>query len=151
MNNQCNIIQKYNQNSKILYKTIKEITGKKTTKLCVLKDKKGEIITEEKDIKEKCKINHNDFRRISTQVKLINDDSINNINRLKLYRVKLKEKWKEYTEKLYKKDETIKEVFTATTFVQEPTITEAEVANAIKEILTGKSPGIDEIPAELIR
>ena len=34
-------------------------------------------------------INHNDFRRISTQVKLINDDSIKNINRLKLYRVKL--------------------------------------------------------------
>ena len=34
-------------------------------------------------------INHNDFRKISTQVKLINDDSIKNINRLKLYRVKL--------------------------------------------------------------
>ena len=49
--------------------------------------------------------------------------------------------------KLYKKDKTIKEVFTATTFVQELTITEAEVANAIK-ILSGKSPGIDEIPAE---
>ena len=38
---------------------------------------------------KKLNINHNDFRRISTQVKLINDDSIKNINRLKLYRVKL--------------------------------------------------------------
>ena len=34
-------------------------------------------------------INHNDFRRISTQGKLINDDFIKDINRLKLYRVKL--------------------------------------------------------------
>ena len=35
------------------------------------------------------KTNHNDFKRISTQAKLINDDSIKNINRLKLCRVKL--------------------------------------------------------------
>ena len=62
-----------------------------------------------------------------------------------------KERRKEYREKLYKTDGTIKEVFTATTFVEEPIITEAEVANAIKEILSGKSPGIDEIPAELIK
>ena len=112
LNNQCNIIQKHNQNSKILYKTRKGITGKKASKLCVLKNKKKQIIIEEKDIKE---------RR------------------------------KEYREKLYKTDGTIKEVFTATTFVEEPIITEAEVANAIKEILSGKSPGIDEIPAELIK
>ena len=50
-----------------------------------------------------------------------------------------------------KKDETIKKVFIATTFVQEPTITEAEIANAIKEILSGKSHGTDEIPAELMK
>ena len=108
---QCNIIQKYNRNSKILYKPTKEITGRKTTKLCVLKDRKGEIITEEKNIKER---------------------------------------WKEYTEELYKKNATIKGIFT-TTFVQEPAITKAEVANAIKEISSGKSPEINEIPAELIK
>ena len=76
---------------------------KKTTKLCALKDKKGEIIIKEKDIEER---------------------------------------WKEYTEKLCKKDETIKEVFTAMTFVQEPTIAGAEVSHAKKEISSGKSPGI---------
>ena len=112
MNNQCNIIQKYNRNSKILYKPTKEITGRKTTKLCVLKDRKGEIITEEKNIKER---------------------------------------WKKYTEELYKKNATIKGIFTSTTFVQEPAITKAEVANAIKEISSGKSPEINEIPAELIK
>ena len=62
----------------------------------------------------------------------------------------VKERWKEYTKELYKKNETIKEVFTATTIVQEPTITEAEVANAIKKISSGNSPEINEIPVELI-
>ena len=52
---------------------------------------------------------------------------------------------------LYKKNEAIKEIFTVTTFIQEATITEVEVVNAIKEILNGKFPGIDEIPAELIK
>ena len=83
-----------------------------TTKLCVLKNKKEEIITEEKDIKER---------------------------------------WKDYPKELYKKNKTIEKVFTATTFVQEVTTTEAEVAYAIKEISSGKSPGIDKIPAELIK
>ena len=46
-------------------------------------------LAREKVAEQKLNINHNDFRRISSQMKLINDDSIKNINRLKLYRVKL--------------------------------------------------------------
>ena len=106
---QCNIIQEYHQNS---LQDNNRYHRKKITKLCVLKDKKREIITIEKDIKER---------------------------------------WNEYTEELYKKDEIIKEIFKATTSVQESAITEAKVANAIKEILSGKSPEIDEIPAKLIK
>ena len=35
--------------------------------------------------------------------------------------------------------------------VQEPTITEAEVANVIKKISSGKSPKINEIPPDFIK
>ena len=62
-------------------------------------------------------------------------------------------RWKRYCEELYNKNRTIEtsHITSHFEFEQEPLPTFSEVEKAIKEIKNGKSPGYDEISAELIK
>ena len=64
---------------------------------------------------------------------------------------KVKERWKEYTENLYKRDPRMTDVFTETDYDDEPLILEGEVKKALNSISNQKSPGIDSIPIELVK
>ena len=112
LNGLCQKLEASKQNSKELYRTLKEITAQFTPRLGVLKNEDGNIITEEQEIKLR---------------------------------------WQEYTEQLYQKDETITEEFQEVPILLEPEPLEEEVTAALKEIANNKSPGIDNIPIELIK
>jgi hypothetical protein len=60
-----------------------------------------------------------------------------------------KERWREYTEELYRKDENMKEDFEAEEYEREPDILESEVRKAMREVSNQKAPGVDGIPIEL--
>ena len=61
----------------------------------------------------------------------------------------LKERWKEYVDDLYRKNENIEAPFTETEFTKEPGILACEVEAAIKYIADMKSAGDDNLPIEL--
>lgn len=64
----------------------------------------------------------------------------------------LKNRWKEYTEDLYKKDDdVVEEDEEDEEYEQEPEILESEVRQALSELSNRKSPGIDRIPIELFK
>ena len=65
----------------------------------------------------------------------------------------VKNRWKEYTETLYKVDERVEKMEEIVTddYEKEPNIMEAEVEWAIEQLKNNKSPGADEIPIELIK
>ena len=63
----------------------------------------------------------------------------------------VKERWKEYAEDLYRKNENIKAPFTETEFPKEAGILPCEVEAAIKDIADNKSPGDDDLPFELFK
>ena len=64
----------------------------------------------------------------------------------------IKRRWRTYCEELYKKDPRVHSTpIPNENPVEEPAILLSEVENAIKKMKTGKSPGIDNIPAELIK
>ena len=64
---------------------------------------------------------------------------------------KIKEGWREYVEKLYKRDPTMGCVFAPPQFQPEPPILLEEVRQAIQQLANNKSPGIDDLPIELIK
>ena len=68
-----------------------------------------------------------------------------------LERSEIKDRWKEYTENLYKKDKRITESFQEREYVREPSVSHAEVRKAINEIKSSKAPGSDGIPIELLK
>ena len=63
----------------------------------------------------------------------------------------VKEKWKEYTEELYRKNPGISVVFIEKVFDDEPYILEAEVKQAISQLANRKAAGCDGIPVELLK
>ena len=63
----------------------------------------------------------------------------------------VKERWKEYTEKLYRKNPGISNVFTEKVFDDKPDILEAEVKQAISQLANWKAAGCDGIPVELLK
>ena len=63
----------------------------------------------------------------------------------------VKERWREYTEDLYKRDANISEFYGANEYVEEASITKEEVRKAINSLSNGKSPGSDELPIELFK
>ena len=63
----------------------------------------------------------------------------------------IKQRWREYTEDLYKRDDSSTEIFEEKDFECEPTVTESEVRWAISELSNQKSPGVDGIPIELFK
>ena len=65
--------------------------------------------------------------------------------------VEVKARWKEYTEDLYRRDAIISKEFLARDFTREPSISESEVIRAMKEVVNGKAPVIDNIPIELFK
>ena len=65
--------------------------------------------------------------------------------------VEVKARWKECTEDLHRRDATISEEFLARDFTREPSISESEVIRAMKEVVNGKAPGIDNIPIDLFK
>ena len=66
--------------------------------------------------------------------------------------LQVKERWKTYCENLYKKS-NIRPVNQHAQVDQEdePPPTYSEVEKAIRDMKTGKSPGIDDLPAELLK
>ena len=99
--------------SKDLFKAVKEITGKKTPKLNVVKAEDGEILTEDNQIKQR---------------------------------------WKQYCQGLYAGRDGLGGVSEPIQMQEdEPCILRSEVVKAIKKLRTGKAPGHDDIPAELIK
>jgi hypothetical protein len=63
----------------------------------------------------------------------------------------IKQKWKEYTEDLYKRDCSVNVSFVEAPHDLEPSVTQAEVRKALYELKNNKSPGSDNIPAELLK
>ena len=63
----------------------------------------------------------------------------------------MKQRWKEYTEKLYRRDKNITLRYNKQPHTEEPVVLQSEVRRALKELSTNKAPGGDEIPIELIR
>ena len=64
----------------------------------------------------------------------------------------MKERWKEYTEELYKEDKRVKvEKIDVTEYENEPEVMEAEVEWAIKQLKDNKAPGQDGIPIEMVK
>ena len=61
----------------------------------------------------------------------------------------IKKRWAQYCEQLYKKDPTDQELTAQTSNHLEPPPLRSEVETALKDMANGKSPGIDDIPAEL--
>ena len=102
-------------NTKDMYRNIKQLTNKPTHRLNVLKDENGNILTEEEEIKAR---------------------------------------WKQYCENLYaSKEENTSEDndLTSEHNVDDPDILMCEVEQAIKRLRNGKSPGIDNIQAGLLK
>ena len=92
---------------------MKEITGKRTPKLNVVKDDDGEILTESDQIKQR---------------------------------------WQQYCQGLYSSNDGLGGVTEPIEVVEdEPDILRSEVVFALKKMRTGKAPGYDDIPAELIK
>lgn len=64
----------------------------------------------------------------------------------------IKDRWKTYCEELYKKDDKVNShPFPIQKDEDEPPILLAEVMSAIHKLKNGKSPGCDDVPAELIK
>ena len=63
----------------------------------------------------------------------------------------VKKRWKEYTEKLYKKDLHDPNNHDGVITYLEPDILESEVKRALESITTNKSSGCDGIPVELFQ
>ncbi|CAF2089884.1 unnamed protein product [Rotaria magnacalcarata] len=63
----------------------------------------------------------------------------------------IKKWWREYTEELYKKDTQSIDENDGSTIELEPDILESEIKWALECIANNKTPGIDEIPAELFK
>ena len=59
------------------------------------------------------------------------------------------ERWKTYTENLYKKDEQLSRQPVTLEGKQEPSIMQSEVEVALREVANNKSPGWDNIPIEI--
>ena len=63
-----------------------------------------------------------------------------------------KNRWREYTEALYTEDGVPEEEdVVSTDYEKEPRVMEAEVEWAITQIKDNKTPGVDEVPIELIK
>lgn len=63
----------------------------------------------------------------------------------------IKDRWREYTQELYQRDPTLHDHYIPEDFTPEPQVTFEEVKAALKSLPNQKSPGIDEIPIELIK
>ena len=100
--------------SRNLFRSVKDLTGKSTARLAVIKDEDGKILTESEEIKDR---------------------------------------WKRYCEELYASQETdgVPDNTDKDSCEDEPDILLSEVTNAIQHLKNNKSPGPDEIPAELIK
>ena len=63
----------------------------------------------------------------------------------------IKDRWKGYTEDLYRRDANMQDVFQEVPFSQEPIVTENEIKTAMRSIANEKSAGVDNIPIELFK
>ena len=63
----------------------------------------------------------------------------------------IKERWKEYTEELYKKDLDELDYYDGVVSHPEPDILECKVKWALRSMAVNKASGSDEIPAELFK
>ena len=61
----------------------------------------------------------------------------------------IKEIWKSYTEELHTRDKNMTEVFEKKEYVKEPSGMECKVQKALHSLKNNKSPGYDNIPAEM--
>jgi hypothetical protein len=64
---------------------------------------------------------------------------------------KIIERWKEYTEELFKKDERTHTDFHERPYKQQPSVLQIEVRKALKDIAGRKATGVDQLSIELIR
>ena len=116
MNQKCAEIERDGMinNTKEVFKNVKLLTSKPNTRLNVLKDGDGTILTEEKDIKDR---------------------------------------WQQYCERLYASQEEVtdQENDHQLEYEEDPDILLSEVEQAIKRMRSGKSPGFDNIQAELLK
>ena len=98
--------------------------------------------------KEVYKTIKNFTRQFSPKVGVIKDEQGNNLTEER----DIKNRWKEYIENLYKKNNQIKDNFIKSlTLENEPNILEEEVRLALKKLANNKSPGVDNIPIELVK
>ena len=88
---------------------------------------------------------------LSRQFKPTTDAIKSNTGEMLTEGPQVKERWKSYCENLYKKS-NIRPTNQPANFDQEdePQPTFTEVETAIRDLKIGKSPGIDELPAELV-
>ena len=98
--------------------------------------------------KEVCKTIKTFTRQFNPRVGVIKDEQGNNLTEER----DIKNRWKEYVENLYMRNNQIKDNFTKSIPLEnEPNILEEEVRLALKELANNKSPGVDNIPIELVK
>ena len=64
---------------------------------------------------------------------------------------KIKERWKEYTMLLYRKDQLDQRLLQLVSYDQEPLLPKEEVQASLKVLSNGKAPGINGVPAEVLK
>ena len=104
-----------NNSSRELYQCVNKLTNSSTSRLAIIKDKDGKVLTEDEDIKNR---------------------------------------WKSYCEDLYSSQEVSDEEHVASltdSSEKEPEILLSEVKQAINRLKNQKSPGLDDIPSELLK
>ena len=99
-------------NSRSLYRCVKDLTGTKTPRLAAVKAEDGKILTESDEIKNR---------------------------------------WKNYCEGLYASQEPVSPRPVISAPDEEPDVLLSEVENAVHKMKINKSPGVDDIPSELLK
>ena len=107
----CKEIEDHSNNSRSLFKGVKDLTSKSAPRLAVIKDENGKVLTESEEIKDR---------------------------------------WKRYYEGLFASRE-VEPGEPIDIQAEEPDILLSEVSKAIQKLKANKSPGIDEIPGELLK
>ena len=98
--------------------------------------------------KEVYKTIKNFTRQFNPRVGVIKDEQGNNLTEER----DIKNRWKEYLEYLYMRNNQIKDNFTKSIPLEnEPNILDEEVRLTLKELANNKSPGVDNIPIELVK
>jgi len=106
---------------------------------------------EENAIKNSTKEVYKGVKNLTTKFQPTTDTIKDKDNVILCDRDHVKARWKEYCSNLYKKNENLPMPNTNWQFTYEPPPLLEEIKEAIKDLKIGKSPGNDQVTAEMIK